>query len=187
MIACVQDPTQQTGGDARRTRLADRSVERPKQAGIGLHVAALILLFSAACSRDNSQRAEALALLERIATLDLRASSAERTRRIERLRALPLSDAALVRVRDRCALAHAGLLAAELEQATARQRLDAAEARGAPVARAELEAIAAAVAHASQSLQSARTALPECEQSTLALSARYQMTWGGTRRPSPTK
>jgi hypothetical protein len=174
MIACVQDPRQQSGGDARRRRHVDRVDNAIKQTGICLQVAAVILLFCAACGRENSQRTDALALLDRISALDLRVNSAERARRIERLRALTLSDAGLVRVRDRCAMVHAGLLAAEIEQATARQRLDAAEARGVPAPRAELEAIAAAVAHASQSLQSARAALPECEQSTLALSARYR-------------
>ena len=145
-----------------------------KRMKICLRIAGLGLLLSSACGGENSQRGEAQALLERISALDLKAVPAERARRIERLRALPLTDAGLARARDRCVLAHTGLLSAELEQALARQRLDAAAGRGTPVAKGELDAIAASVAHASQSLREAQAALPECEQSTRALAVRYR-------------
>jgi hypothetical protein len=139
-----------------------------------LVIVGLILLPAPLLGCENSQRAQAQALLERIAALDPNAARAERTRGIERLRALPLSAAALVRVRDRCALAHGGLFEAEEEQAAVRERLDAAAGRGSPAAKTELEGIAALVAHARQTLAEARAALPECERSTRALAVRYR-------------
>lgn len=132
----------------------------------------MILPLLHACGGDNSRQQEARELLERISALDLKAPAAERARRIERVRALPVSDPRLLRVRELCTEAHAGLLSAELEQAVARQRLDAAQARAASADRAELESIAASVAHASATLRAAQAALPECEQSMRALTMR---------------
>jgi hypothetical protein len=124
-----------------------------------------------ACGNDNSQRAETRALLERIAMLDLRASPTRRGEQVQALRALPLSDPALARVRDRCATAHAGLLSAENEQAEARERLDSATGQAAKVDQAALAAIAASVAHAKRTLGEAQGALDECQRSLRVLAA----------------
>ena len=80
-------------------------------------------------------------MLERIAAVDLRAPLADRARQIAALRAVVLHDAKLVDVRDRCARVHAGLLAAEQEQAGARDRLGRAEQQKPD--ETELQAIAA--------------------------------------------
>jgi hypothetical protein len=132
----------------------------------------MILQSLLACGGDNSERTQARALLERISALDLRAPAAERARLIERLRAFAATDPALVRVRDQCAEAHAGLLSAELEQASARERLEAARARDGNPNKVELEAIAVSVAHASTTLRAAQAVLPECERSMRALATR---------------
>lgn len=118
-----------------------------------------------ACSMgaDNTERAEARALLGRITDVDLRAPVLERGRQIDALRALGLRSPELVKIRDHCVQAHAGLLAAEREQTQVAQRLDHAGAEG--LGQAELAQIAASVAHAGQTLKSAQAALPGCEQS----------------------
>ena len=134
-------------------------------------VAGVILLPHAACSRTNSERADAQALLERISAVDLRAPLPERARQVAALRGLELHDAALASVRDRCARVHAGLLAAEEEQANARERLGRAEQQ--KPSEAELQAIAASVAHAAAQLRAAQGELPACEDSTRALALRF--------------
>jgi hypothetical protein len=104
--------------------------------------------------------------------MDPRAPVEQRARQLERLRAVPLEDPELARVRDGCAAAHAGLLAAEEEQAAIRARLDQAPDGG--VGQAELALMAALVARAGERLEAAQHALPECEQQTRALLARYR-------------
>jgi hypothetical protein len=131
----------------------------------------MILLLHAACSASNSERTEAQALLERISAVDLRAPFADRERQVAALRALELRDAKLADVRDRCARVHAGLLAAEQEQATARDRLGRAEQQKPD--EAELQAIAASLAHAAAQLRAAQGELPACERSTRELALRF--------------
>jgi len=135
-------------------------------------VARLILCLGWACGSEDSRAAEARALLERIGSLDLRASAGERARKIERLRALQLAHPELAHVRDACALAHAGLLAAESEQAGVRDRLDQAGDGG--LREAELTRLAAAVKQAGERLHDAQAALPECETRTRELLERYR-------------
>ncbi len=135
-------------------------------------VARLILCLGCACGSEESRGTEARALLERIASLDLRASVSQRARQIERLRALQLAHPELARVRDACALAHAGLLAAESEQAGVRDRLDRAGDGG--LRETELAQLAAAVKQAGERLHDAQGALPECETRTRELLERYR-------------
>jgi hypothetical protein len=143
-----------------------------KTRGIQRGVAGLILLACAACACGNSRRSEARALLERISAVDLHAPFSARATQVERLRALPLHDAALAAVRDQCARVHAGLLAAERAQVDARERLE--HVASGQLGQTELAAIAAAVAQAGRQLQAAQGDLPACERSTreLALHAR---------------
>lgn len=122
------------------------------------------------CGGEDSGAREARDLLERIARLELRGPADERARRIEQLRALALTDPELVRVRDACALAHAGLLAAESDQAAVRLRLE--QAGDAAISPPELTVMAAQVQQASARLRDAQSALPECESRTRALLAR---------------
>jgi hypothetical protein len=135
-------------------------------------VACLIPAAALGCGRDDSGAEQARALLDRIARLDLRSPADERARRIEQLRALALTDPQLARVRDACALAHAGLLAAESEQAAVRKQLD--QPRDAAISQAELAVMAAKVQQASQRLRDAQGALPECETHTRALLERHR-------------
>lgn len=129
--------------------------------------AALCVLFISGCGGENSERMQSKALLNRIAAVDLQAPLVERKHQIEALRALPLNVPALVALRERCAQAHAGLLDAEREQADARQQLDDVNAAGRDPA--ALSRIAALLTHAGETLRTARTALPGCEQSIRAL------------------
>jgi hypothetical protein len=126
-------------------------------------VAVLIPILASACGGRNSEREEARELLTRISKLDLNASFEQRGQQIEALRGVKLSVPALHEARERCLQAHAGLLAAERQQADSRARIDRAEADGRRD-RAELAAIAAGLADAARALQHAHRALPECEQ-----------------------
>jgi hypothetical protein len=141
--------------------------------GISALVACLIPAALLGCGGEDASGAEqARALLDKIARLDLNGPHDERARRIEQLRALALTDPQLARVRDACALAHAGLLAAESEQAAVRKRLD--QPRDAAISQAELTLMAAQVQQASQRLRDARSALPECDTQTRALLERHR-------------
>jgi hypothetical protein len=147
-------------------------MNRGQNSRIVAWVARLILCLGCACGSENSRAQEARALLERIAALDLRAPPAERARQIEHLRALQLADPDLARVRGACVLAHAGLLAAESEQAGVRSRLDRAGDAG--LREPELTLVAATVRQAGERLRDAQAALPECETRTRALLERYR-------------
>ena len=135
-------------------------------------VAWLILLLAGACRGEESRAQQARALLERIAAMDLRAPPDQRARQIEQLRALPLADAQLVRVRDACSAAHAGLLSAEREQEAVRRKLDQVSDAG--LEQAELAGLSAAIARAGERLRAAHTALPDCEQKTRELLEQYR-------------
>ena len=177
MIQPVQARTQQSDHrvlERTRAQERDRRDRRAILRGKCRCVAALILIVAGACGRENSQRAEAQALLARISKLALDAPAEVRAEGIRQLRALPLTNPRLVHTRDQCALAHAGLLAAELEQAQVRARMDAAEKKASQVDKAELESIAAALAHATASLKEGQAALPECERATRALAMKYR-------------
>ena len=126
------------------------------------------------CGSEDRRAEQARALLERIARLDPGGPADERARRIEHLRALELKDPELVRVRDACALAHAGLLAAESDQAAVRQKLDRAGASDAAISPPEVALMAVQVQRASDRLRDAHGALPECERSTRALLERHR-------------
>jgi hypothetical protein len=134
---------------------------------IGACIASLILALLSGCGSSESHNEQVGALLQAIGTLDLRAPIDRRARQIERLRALPLKDPKLVHVRDSCVLAHAGLLAAESEQAGVRRKLDLAGDGG--LTQPELVSIAASVRQAGERLRDAQGALPECEAQTRAL------------------
>jgi hypothetical protein len=112
---------------------------------------------------QNSERAEAQELLTRISKLDLNAPFDVRGQQIEALRAFPLTVPAMHDVRERCVQTHAGLLAAERQQADARTRIERAEAAGTRDP-GELTAIAASLADAARALQDAHRALPDCEK-----------------------
>jgi hypothetical protein len=126
-------------------------------------VAALIPILAGACGGQNSDREEARELLTRISKLDLNASFDVRGQQITELRTLKLTVPTLHEARERCVQAHAGLLAAERQQADSRARIDRAEAEGRRD-RSELDAIAASLAEAARALKHAHQALPECEQ-----------------------
>jgi hypothetical protein len=135
-------------------------------------VAGLILAISAGCGGDDARSEQARALLERIARLDIRAPADRRAQQIQHLRGLSLADPELARVRDACALAHAGLLAAETEQAGVRRRIEAAADAG--PSELELASIASALQQAGRRLRDAHGALPECETQTRVLLERYR-------------
>ena len=126
-------------------------------------VAALIPVLAAACGLQNSEREEAQELLTRISKLDLNAPFDVRGQQLEALRAFPLRAPALHDVRERCVQTHAGLLAAERQQADARSRIERAEAAGTRDP-GELKAIAASLADAARALRDAHRALPDCEK-----------------------
>lgn len=167
----MQDGAQQSCGAAFALSWAQMRFRSVKYRVFLQFVANVILLLQTACARTNSERAEAQALLARISSVDLRASLPDRAAQIAALRGLVLRDAALVGVRDGCARVHAGLLAAEREQAGARERLGRVEQQ--KPTEAELQAIAASVAHAAKQLQAAQGELPACEHSTRALALRF--------------
>lgn len=125
-------------------------------------VAGLIPLFVLACGSQNSEREEARALLWRIADVDLRAPFDQRAQQIEALRTMKLGSRELLGAREQCVHAHAGLLAAERQQADARTRIGRAEDAGQRDP-AELVAIAAALADAAKGLRAAHAAIPQCE------------------------
>ena len=131
----------------------------------------LIPVLALACGVQNSEREQAQELLTRISKIDLNAPFDRRWQQIEALRALPLAAPALHEARERCVQAHAGLLAAERQQADARTRIERAEASGTRD-RAELAAIGAGLADAARALQHAHRALPDCEQQARALALR---------------
>lgn len=143
-----------------------------KRRGILPWVAGLILVLALACSSDNSHAEQARALLERIAALDPQAPLERRAGQLERLRELPLRHPDLVRARDACQKAHSGLLSAEAEQTLVRARLDRVGDGG--LALDELADMRAMVTQAAERLHAARGALPECEDQTRALVARYR-------------
>lgn len=117
----------------------------------------------AACDLGGAEREQVRAFLARVAAVDLRAPAEERERQIAALRDVALSDPGLVRVREQCVSAHAGLLAAERAQAAARQELDRAGPSG--LEQVALTRIAGDVARAGQTLRAAQAVLPECQQS----------------------
>jgi len=135
-------------------------------------VAWLILLLACGCRGGDSRSQQARALLERIAAMDLRAPLDQRARQIERLSGLPLADEQLVKVRDACSAAHAGLLAAEHEQQDVRSKLD--QVGDAGLSQTELSALGSALARAGARLRTAHAALPDCEDKTRELLARYR-------------
>lgn len=115
---------------------------------------------AAACGRDSTERDAARALVDRIASLDLHAPAEARARQLDALRSLALPLADLRDARDRCALAHGGLLTAELQQSNVRARLDRAGSE--PLGAQELPLLRDALARASSDLSEARAALPAC-------------------------
>ncbi len=135
-------------------------------------VAGLILLCTVGCNDDNSRAQQARALLERIARIDHRAPLSERRAHIEALRTLPLKDDDLVQMRDVCAAAHGGLVAAESEQAEVRARLDQAGTKDLP--QPELAQLGQRLAQAAGKLSKANAALPDCEARTRKLLERYR-------------
>jgi hypothetical protein len=135
-------------------------------------LARLMLCLACSCGSDDSHAQQARALLERIAALDLQATASHRAGQIQRLRGLKLAHQDLARVRDACVLAHAGLLAAESEQAAVRGKLDRAGDAG--LREPELTVVAAALRQAGERLRDAQQALPECETRTRALLERYR-------------
>jgi len=135
--------------------------------GISAPIVVFCMLMACSMGADNTERAEARALLGRITDVDLHAPVFERARQINALRALELRTPALAKIRDQCVQAQAGLLAAEREQTQLAQRLDHAGAVA--LGQADMAQMAASVAHAGQTLKSAQAALPGCEQSTRML------------------
>lgn len=171
----MQDATQKSAG-SRAPRLLHAQTKAPLFSPPNRRIWALIAWLAAAgglgCGGEDPRAQQARALLERIARLDLRGPADERARRIEQLRALALTDPQLVRVRDACALAHAGLLAAESEQAAVRERLD--RTGDAAINPPELALMAAQVQQAGARLRDAHDALPECETRTRELLERQR-------------
>jgi hypothetical protein len=142
-------------------------MRRPEIAAIGGVFAILGGLLGPACHGEKSDREPALELLRRISAIDVHAPFAARAARLRELLGLQLADPRLISVRDECAMAHGGLLAAEREQAAVRERIDRADRE--PVAAAELASLQSALARAADSLRDAHAALPGCEQSTREL------------------
>lgn len=135
-------------------------------------VAGLILFAGVGCNSENSRAQQARTLLERIARIDHRAPLPERRVQVDALRTLPLKEQDLVQMRDVCAAAHGGLLAAESEQAEVRARLDDAGTRD--LAQPELAQLGQQLAQAGEKLRKANAALPDCEARTRTLLERYR-------------
>ena len=164
---CARAPAGRAPNRAMRSVYFQRKCRRIEGA-----VAALILIGALGCGSENSRAEQARALLERIAAVNPDAPRAQRARQLEQLRAVPLQDPELARVRDACALAHAGLLEAEGEQEAVRVRLDRAGDGGLPPL--EVLAMQAALAQAGEKLRAAHGMLPECEGQTRVLTERYR-------------
>lgn len=116
----------------------------------------------------DARREEAGRLLQALESLDVGAPVKRREARIEALRSLPIEDPGLARVREQCVTVHAGLLAAEREQAAAGRALKAAAAMhaGQGIPPTEAERITQAIARSEQAWAAARAALPKCEAAT---------------------
>lgn len=147
-------------------------MQRSKTSAKPAWVAWLILLLAFGCDGERSRADQARKLLERIARVHPSDPFPAREQQLEALRSLPLAEPDLVELRDVCSAAHAGLLAAEREQADVRARLDAAGSQKLP--EQELSQLAGALAQAGQKLGKAQAVLPKCEQGTRELLARYR-------------
>jgi hypothetical protein len=137
-----------------------------------VRVAGLILLLGVGCNEENSRAQQARALLERIARIDHRAPLTDRHAQVDALRTLPLKENDLVTMRDVCAAAHGGLVAAESEQAEVRARIDSAGTKDLP--QAELSQLGQRLAQAAEKLRKANEVLPDCESRTRTLLERYR-------------
>lgn len=152
-------------GSAVRRYVSSEVTRSPENAVVFLIALACC---AGACTQQSNDGSEARALLDRLTSIDLNAPSNERAARIAALRRLVLKQPALLALRDRCALAYGGLLAAERQQDQVRQRLDRADAGA--LSPAELSELRATLAAATDDLAEARAALPACLEAARRLS-----------------
>lgn len=92
---------------------------------------------------------------------------------IEALRTLPLKEPELVKLREACVAAHAGLVDAERQQAQVRARLDAAGPND-RLQQSELAKLGESLAKAGEQLRKANEAVPDCEARTRELVKQYR-------------
>jgi len=125
-----------------------------------------LLACATGCDAKASAREEATTLLTGITALQDERSLSARHKALEALAKLPLTTAEHRRVRDLCRAAHAGLLQAEVEQATAKQAMDHAvpPGSGAKLPHEAGQAIASAISRSNASLADAQARFPECQK-----------------------
>lgn len=129
------------------------------------------LLIGAACERDSA--AEARMLLDRVQSIDLDSSVAERTRLVDSLATVRLTDPELVGTRDVCVDAHRAILEAEGLQAQAAERLEGYASEEVPSAGDQLQ-IRRDIETADREIQRSRELFTRCHEETRALDVRYR-------------
>lgn len=139
------------------------------------HALALVAaLGCAACSGESTARLQARELVERINAIEDETSLAARKKALDALLLLPLTSGENRKARDACHAAHAGLFAAEAEQAMAKKALDDAQ-KGpstAPLSADDGKRVAEAIERSNLALQAAQKHFPSCETAMQGLIAR---------------
>jgi hypothetical protein len=129
---------------------------------------AMVVLLSSvpACDGCNDKRSQARTLLRALNTLSDKRSLSDRSQALAELGQVELSEPALVRTRESCRAAHAGLLDAETAQTSARQALERASQQGrdAGLSGDSAAAIARDIEQSNQALAQAKVRFPECER-----------------------
>jgi hypothetical protein len=130
----------------------------------------VLALASQSCGSENSARAEANEVLERIARLDPSVPVAARRAAIAAVSALPVSDKELDALRAVCLKAHQGLLDAEVMQGDVRTALDGTT----PPSPEQLPALQTKMEQATATLVAAQAALATCETRSREATIRYR-------------
>jgi hypothetical protein len=132
------------------------------------------------CGGDEAAaRQEARELLAQVNAIEDDETLENRKKQLDALQLLPLRHGENRAARDACYAAHHGLWRAEVEQASAKVALDAAEkhgaAQGAPVARPAVDPgvlAAEAIEKSNRALEDAQKHFPACETAMQRLIAR---------------
>lgn len=134
------------------------------------------LMAVTACGNEGRKRAEARTFLKLYEAADYRASIPERTRKVEQLEQLTISDPDVRSARESCVGAHRALIAAEQQNEVAARQLDQALAQkpgGEPLAVEESVRIRGQIEQAERSLTDARGRFQRCEEQTRSLALRF--------------
>lgn len=134
----------------------------------------LLLLASAGCNGESAAKTEAHDLLQRIQAIEDDTSLEARKKALDALVLLRLESSDNRKARDACHAAHAGLLAAETEQAIAKKALDEAQKgpSGAPLSAQSGKLVADAIERSNRALAAAQKHFPSCETAMQGLIAR---------------